>query len=83
MKKGIPIQGLEKAQELENVHIFHAGTKNDNGTIVTSGGRVLGVTAIGSNLSAALNTAYEAVDCIRFEGQQYRKDIGQKGLKHL
>ena len=82
-EKGIPIQGLEKAQELENVHIFHAGTKNDNGTIVTSGGRVLGVTAIGSNLSAALNTAYEAVDCIRFEGQQYRKDIGQKGLKHL
>ena len=82
-KKGIPIQGIEKAQELENIHVFHAGTKNENGTIVTSGGRVLGVTAIGADLPAALNTAYKAVDCIHFEGQQYRKDIGQKGLKHL
>jgi len=82
-KKGIPIKGIEKAQELENIHVFHAGTKSENGTIVTSGGRVLGITAMGADLPAALNTVYKAVDCIHFEGQQYRKDIGQKGLKHL
>lgn len=82
-KKGIPIQGIEKAEKLENVYIFHAGTKNDNGTIVTNGGRVLGITAIGADLSMALDVAYNAVGCIQFKGQQYRKDIGQKGLKHL
>ena len=81
--KGYPISGLDEAEALEDVHVFHAGTKDENGTIVTSGGRVLGVTAIGKDLPEALDKAYKGVACIEFEGQQFRRDIGQKGLKHL
>jgi phosphoribosylamine--glycine ligase len=63
------------------VVVFHAGTKEENGKILTNGGRVLGVTAVGDNLSQALKKAYEAIEHIMFEGKQYRKDIGQKAIK--
>ena len=82
-RKGFPIKGLKDAEQLNQVQVFHAGTKDDNGTIVTSGGRVLGVTALAGDLESAIEDAYVAVNHIHFEGQQYRTDIGQKGIKYL
>jgi phosphoribosylamine--glycine ligase len=61
--------------------VFHAGTRADGKDVVTSGGRVLCVTALGDNLRAARSRAYEAVERIRFDGMQYRKDIGHRALK--
>ena len=61
---------------MTDVQVFHAGTKSDaQGKAITSGGRVLGVTALGADLSAARDRAYEAADVIRFEGAHYRRDI--------
>ncbi|HEX3101086.1 MAG TPA: phosphoribosylglycinamide synthetase C domain-containing protein, partial [Pyrinomonadaceae bacterium] len=72
------IQGLDEAEAVEGVEIFHAGTANGpDGSIVTAGGRVLGVTATGDDLATALTTAYAAVGKISFEGMQYRRDIGR------
>ena len=79
-KKGLQISGIEDAEKIENVTVFHAGTKFENGTLVTDGGRVLSVTAIGPTLKAALDKAYEAADKIQFEGKYYRRDIGAKAL---
>jgi phosphoribosylamine---glycine ligase len=79
-KKGLPVSGIKEAEALSGITVFHAGTKSDNGQIVTSGGRVLGVTGVGSTLGEALNNAYEGVRYINFEGMQYRKDIGAKSL---
>ena len=82
--KGKPIHGLETARQLDSVQVFHAGTETtSDGQTCTSGGRVLGVSALGHGLVGALEKAYRAVDEISFEGKQYRRDIGQKGLKHL
>ncbi len=78
---GSVIAGLEAAGRVPGVHVFHAGTRRDGGRIVANGGRVLGVTAQGSDLAAALERAYAAVDRIQFDGMQYRRDIGQKGLR--
>jgi phosphoribosylamine--glycine ligase len=78
--KGKVISGLDRAAEDESVTVFHAGTARQDGKIVTSGGRVLGVTATAPDLAAALKSAYRAVDKIEFEGMQYRRDIGAKGL---
>lgn len=76
-KKGLPITGLEMVKGLKDVVVFHAGTKfNEEGTIVTNGGRVLGVTALGKDLKEARQKAYSAAGLINFEGMQYRKDIG-------
>jgi len=61
--------------------IFHAGTKTDGDSIITSGGRVLGVTALGSTILDAIENAYKRVDLVSFEGAQYRKDIGKKALR--
>lgn len=72
---GKPISGLEEAAKLPDVQIFHAGTKRVNGKIVTAGGRVLAVTALGSTLDAARTRAYEAIAQIHFEGCHYRRDI--------
>jgi phosphoribosylamine--glycine ligase len=80
-KTGFPITGLKEAAAVPGVEIFHAGTALSNGEIVTSGGRVLGVTAIGSDLSEALRQAYEALDRIHFEGMYFRRDIGHRALK--
>lgn len=78
--KGKPIRGLDEAARLPNTKVFHAGTANAGDQIVTSGGRVLGVTAWGKNLSAARDAAYAAVETIHFEGAQFRRDIGSKAL---
>ena len=78
--KGIPISGLDKAAALPGVKVFHAGTARRDGEIVTSGGRVLGVTALGSSLKEARDLAYQAVDLIHFEGAHFRRDIAAKGL---
>lgn len=78
--KGKPIAGLEVVAKLPNVKVFHAGTAMAGDQIVTSGGRVLGVTAWASTLSEARDLAYAAVDRIKFEGAHYRADIGAKAL---
>jgi phosphoribosylamine--glycine ligase len=76
---GKPITGLADAAKIDSVHIFHAGTKRANGEVVTSGGRVLAVTALGSTIEAARQRAYEAVGRIHFEGCRYRRDIALSG----
>lgn len=79
-KKGLEITGLDAAGKLPGVVVFHAGTKEENGRVVTAGGRVLGVTAMRKDLPAAIRQAYEACKLINFEGIHYRNDIGKKGL---
>ena len=74
------ITGLERLKGKEDIVVFHAGTKKENGRLLTTGGRVLGVTGIGSTLKEAIETTYSAVKEISFEGMHYRKDIGKKEL---
>jgi phosphoribosylamine--glycine ligase len=74
--KGQPIEGIDAANALAGVHVLHAGTKQEGNAIVTSGGRVLAVTARGEGIDAVAARAYEAIERIRFEGMQYRRDIG-------
>lgn len=78
--KGKVITGLDVANQLPNTKVFHAGTALKDGQIVTSGGRVLGVTALGKDLRAAQAAAYAAVETIRFEGAQFRRDIAAKAF---
>lgn len=78
--KGIPIYGVAEAQALEGVMVYHAGTALQDDQLVTAGGRVLNVTGIGPRLEAALERAYAGVARIRFEGMQYRRDIGHRAL---
>ncbi|MDH4203560.1 MAG: phosphoribosylamine--glycine ligase [Phycisphaerae bacterium] len=80
-EKGKVIEGLDEAAKLKDVVVFHAGTAKADGKIVTNGGRVLGVTALGDTIAAAQARAYEAVDKIRFEGAYCRRDIADKALK--
>lgn len=80
--KGIEITGLADGQ-LDGVTVYHAGTAIKDGKLVTAGGRVLGVTALGETLESALEKSYKAVDAISFEGAHYRKDIGQRALNAL
>ena len=82
-EKGRSISGLDQAAALERVEVFHAGTKNENGTLVTNGGRVLGVTAIGDTIQDAVKTAYSAVGLISWEGSWYRRDIAYRALCRL
>ena len=82
-EKGKVISGLDVAENMENVMVFHAGTSLKDGNFYTAGGRVLGVTALGKTLPDAISTAYEAVKSISWEGAYYRKDIGFKALRHL
>jgi phosphoribosylamine--glycine ligase len=81
-ERGQPIRGLEDAAKLPDVKVFHAGTATSNGVVVTDGGRVLGVTALGNSISAAKLQAYTAVKCIRFAGGWCRKDISDKALTY-
>jgi len=81
-KKGMEIHGLDACLHMEDVFVFHAGTRMINGRFVTDGGRVLGVTALGDTIEQAIERAYEAVEKISWEGMHYRKDIGQKALKY-
>jgi phosphoribosylamine--glycine ligase len=80
-QKGKKITGLKEAQQLEDVTVFHAGTKEQDGDIVTNGGRVLGVTALGKTIADAKARAYQAVDKIKFEGAYCRRDIADKAIK--
>ena len=82
-ESGKEIHGLDEAAKIPDVKVLHAGTKRVGEKIVTSGGRVLGVTATGHSLDAALEKAYVAAGKIRFEGMHYRKDIGRHGRQKL
>jgi len=82
-EKGKIIHGLEYLNSMEGVVVFHAGTEERNGFIVTSGGRVLNVCAYGKDLKEAKERVYEAIKYVCFEGMQYRKDIGDKAFKYL
>jgi len=82
-EKGKPIYGLDKKFG-DDIHVFHAGTRRlENGTVVTNGGRVLGVTTVADDFFAAREKAYWAVGKITFDNAYYRKDIGNKALKYL
>ncbi len=80
-RKGDVISGLNEAGDLPDTFVFHAGTKLVDGDVTTSGGRVLGVTALGSDAGSAIRNAYDAVSKISFEGGFFRKDIGSKSIK--
>ncbi len=80
-EKGKLIKGLADVEGQKDVFVFHAGTTRKGNEYYTSGGRVLGVTALGGTYAEAIERAYAAVSCIQFEGMQYRKDIGKKALK--
>lgn len=82
-EKGKVISGIELADAMEGVKVFHAGTRLQGTSFVTSGGRVLGVTALGPDLPATIDKVYQAVSLISFDNAFYRKDIGFKALKRL
>jgi phosphoribosylamine--glycine ligase len=82
-EKGLKITGLDMASEVPDVMVFHAGTAMLDEKIVTNGGRVLGVTAIGRDLKMAIGSSYKAVDCIDWSGRYFRKDIGAKAMKRF
>lgn len=77
---GLPIEGLEVAAKIEDLMVFHAGTASKDGRIVNAGGRVLGVTGLGTTVAAAIDKAYQGVAAIRWQGVQFRTDIGRKAL---
>jgi len=78
---GKEITGIEEAEKVESVKVFHAGTKLENGKLLTAGGRVLNVTALGKDIREARERAYRAVQKIHFDGMHYRRDIGEKALR--
>jgi phosphoribosylamine--glycine ligase len=82
-EKGKVISGLDEAGKLEDVMVFHAGTAEKDGQIVTNGGRVLGVTAMGKTVAEAKARAYEAVGKIEFEGSYCRRDIADKAIERV
>ncbi len=82
-QKGKEISGLDMAGEVRNTVVFHAGTAERNGKTVSSGGRVLGITARAKSLEEAILQAYEGVNKVHFEGMYYRRDIAAKGLRKL
>jgi phosphoribosylamine--glycine ligase len=80
-EKGKVITGIGDLKDEEDVFVFHAGTSFDNGSIVSSGGRVLGVTALGDDIGEAKERAYKAIGKIHFDGMHYRKDIADRAMK--
>ncbi len=80
---GKKITGLERVEKMKDVMVFHAGTRLEDGSYVTAGGRVLGVTALGDTIEDAIKRAYKAVSEIKWDGMHYRRDIGQKALRHM
>ncbi|NMB77422.1 MAG: phosphoribosylamine--glycine ligase [Myxococcales bacterium] len=80
-EKGLPITGLQSAQALPDTFVFHAGTRRERGQWLTAGGRVLGVTALGDDIPAAVAAAYRAVAAIEFSGKTYRRDIAHRALR--
>ena len=81
--KGLVINGLSEAAKIKDVMVLHAGTSFAGCDTVTSGGRVLGVTALGDTIKEAIKLSYEAVKKITFDGMQFRKDIGKKALERV
>ncbi len=82
-KKGHVVRGLESASQIPDVKVFHAGTRLDGeGNVITSGGRVFGITALGDSTASAKLGAYRAVKCIRWDGAWCRKDIGDKAMDY-
>src|SRR5262249_4664106 len=79
-ERGLPILGLAGAARLPDVKVLHAGTRRDGDRVLTDGGRVLGVTALGETLADAKRRAYEAVGVIQFRDAHYRRDIADKAL---
>ena len=77
---GLPISGIGEAEQMEDVSVYHAGTKMEDGKLLTAGGRVLGVTALANDLSGAMEKAYEAAGKIHFDNMHYRRDIGRRAL---
>ncbi len=82
-EKGKVITGIEEAEKDPDIVVFHSGTDIKDGKLITAGGRVLTVTAVGNTLKEAKEKAYKAIEKIHFEGMHYRKDIGDKGIKRL
>ena len=86
-EKGLVVDGLEEAGMIDDVVIFHAGTQakenDEEKLILTSGGRVLGVTAFGDDIAKAIDTAYKACGKIKFDGIFFRKDIGKRALERV
>ncbi len=82
-QKGKEITGIDRAEAIDDIVVFHAGTAYEEGKIVTNGGRVLAVTAMGTHLSDAIETAYQAADCIQFENQQRRNDLAKNCVELL
>ncbi len=78
---GYPITGVEEAEAMEDVLVFHAGTRREGGRLLTDGGRVLGVTALGRTVGEAIERAYAAADVIQFQGKHFRRDIGRRALQ--
>jgi phosphoribosylamine--glycine ligase len=78
---GLPIDGIERAEAHQGVTVFHAGTARRDGRLVTAGGRVVGVTALGTDVRAAVTAVYAAAKEIRFDGVHYRRDIGYRALR--
>jgi phosphoribosylamine--glycine ligase len=77
-KKGVPIFGLDRVKSGPDLQVFHAGTAKKGGDVVTAGGRVLAVTAMGKDVEDARKRCYEALALIEFDGMHYRKDIGAR-----
>ena len=77
---GLPISGIGEAEQMEDVSVYHAGTKMEDGKLLTAGGRVLGVTALANELPGAMKKAYEAAGKIHFDNMHYRRDIGRRAL---
>jgi phosphoribosylamine--glycine ligase len=77
---GLLIEGLEHAASLPDVTVFHAGTEARGEQVVTAGGRVMGVSAVGETLAGALSRAYAAIEHIHFDGMHFRRDIGRSGV---
>ena len=80
-EKNIEISGLKEAGEIKDVIVFHAGTRYENGKLLTDGGRVLGVTSLGKDIESAKINTYKAIEKIKFRGMHYRKDIGDRAIK--
>jgi len=79
-EKGKPIRGLDEAARIPDSKVFHAGTMQAADQVLSDGGRVLGVTALGDSLRQAQRAAYSAISAIHFDGMQYRRDIGHRAL---
>ena len=80
-ERGLPLAGVTQAEAIPGVTVFHAGTTHRDGHLVTSGGRVLAVTALGADIRLAIDRAYQAVHHISWDGARYRTDIGRKALQ--